>query len=900
MADAHRLLERRSALAAVQDAFAAAEAGATTVLGITAESGLGKSMLLAEAGRRAQARGLRIRTSACHPDQRSRPYRLAADLLEIGAGGLLSGSAAAVCTRARTALRRDTTAGPLVLLIDDAQWADRGSLDLLAWLARNAEDSSLAVVLAYGPRPTLASATVSELVADQRATEIALAPLSPDAARAMVTRTTAADPDSEYLRWALNAAAGNPFTLEVLAGLACEVDDATSDGSPDDAALTRRFAALPSSARRAAQAAAVLGAQFRMRLVAPVAGLTDADAADAIDVLHHARLIRQAGSGRCRFTHAALAQAVTADLGLGRRTELHTRAFDVLYEAGDLTGAAHHAAAADLVGQVKAITAVRVAAGRAETAMAAVDWYRALIDLHAGPAPVEDHAGLAAALLAADRPHEGVAACRAALADHGDRREATIELLGVLGRALSFAGTFDEARRTLDTALALAQRDASPLVPALLAERLHIAWQRDGPAVTAAMLDDLPGYNDWRDEHPALRAVGWLVTLWRGDDTRVAVDELLAAIDDVRAEGTARAMPFDPLLVSISAARCVERFDDELCLLDRATRRAADGRDRQAIVTLAVSRADHLVRVGRPADALNVLNLLDEAGTSGAGVPLMAPSPLLGAAFALAELGRTAEATIRLDALDEESLDWMDRLWLTHLRSRVAAADGHSAQASDWSLAAERLAAQLGVGSPMLCPWAGTAVESHLAAQRHDDVARICEWLEERATGEATWPRLVAGGGRAAIAAAAGDLEQAALLVDRAIALNCPVRLDHARVLILQGAVRRRLGQHRQARGPLAEALGITEGAGSALLAARSLAALRTAGGRRAADPTADRDALTPQEQRVARFAARSLTTSEIAQELVITAKTVETHLTRIYRKLGIQSKRELRDRELP
>lgn len=99
----------------------------------------------------------------------------------------------------------------------------------------------------------------------------------------------------------------------------------------------------------------------------------------------------------------------------------------------------------------------------------------------------------------------------------------------------------------------------------------------------------------------------------------------------------------------------------------------------------------------------------------------MAPSQLLGAAFALAELGRTAEATARLDALDDGSLGWMDRLWLTHLRSRVAAADGRSVEASDWSLAAERLAEQLGVGSPMICPWPATALESHLAAQRHDD-----------------------------------------------------------------------------------------------------------------------------------------------------------------------------------
>jgi DNA-binding CsgD family transcriptional regulator len=92
----------------------------------------------------------------------------------------------------------------------------------------------------------------------------------------------------------------------------------------------------------------------------------------------------------------------------------------------------------------------------------------------------------------------------------------------------------------------------------------------------------------------------------------------------------------------------------------------------------------------------------------------------------------------------------------------------------------------------------------------------------------------------------------------------------------------------------LHEGLDLAARCGANLLAGRAREELLAAGARPRRPALAGPDALTPAELRVAQHAAQDLSTREIAQHLFVTAKTVETHLTRAYRKLGISSRREL------
>jgi DNA-binding NarL/FixJ family response regulator len=119
-------------------------------------------------------------------------------------------------------------------------------------------------------------------------------------------------------------------------------------------------------------------------------------------------------------------------------------------------------------------------------------------------------------------------------------------------------------------------------------------------------------------------------------------------------------------------------------------------------------------------------------------------------------------------------------------------------------------------------------------------------------------------------------------------------RLELARSLVELGAAIRRSGRRAEARDPLREGLEVAVECGADLLAARAHDELVTAGARPRRDPIESRSTLTASELRVARMAAEGLTNREIAQALFLTEKTIEVHLTRVYRKLDIQSRSQL------
>jgi DNA-binding CsgD family transcriptional regulator len=108
------------------------------------------------------------------------------------------------------------------------------------------------------------------------------------------------------------------------------------------------------------------------------------------------------------------------------------------------------------------------------------------------------------------------------------------------------------------------------------------------------------------------------------------------------------------------------------------------------------------------------------------------------------------------------------------------------------------------------------------------------------------------------------------------------------------GALLVRADRRREGRPILREAVELASGCGARALATAATAQLRAGGGRRPRLRQAGVDALTPAERRVVQLAARELTNREIAQELFVTEKTVEAHLGRAYRKLGIRSRWQL------
>ena len=144
---------------------------------------------------------------------------------------------------------------------------------------------------------------------------------------------------------------------------------------------------------------------------------------------------------------------------------------------------------------------------------------------------------------------------------------------------------------------------------------------------------------------------------------------------------------------------------------------------------------------------------------------------------------------------------------------------------------------------------------------------------------------------RGLLLAARGDLPGAFAAFDEALAQHARVRhpLDHGRTLLALGATQRRAKRRAAARATLEEALAVFEGLGARLWAERTKAELARIGGR-----TSSRGELTESERRIAALVAEGRSNREVAAALFLTEHSVETALTRIYRKVGVRSRTEL------
>jgi DNA-binding CsgD family transcriptional regulator len=132
--------------------------------------------------------------------------------------------------------------------------------------------------------------------------------------------------------------------------------------------------------------------------------------------------------------------------------------------------------------------------------------------------------------------------------------------------------------------------------------------------------------------------------------------------------------------------------------------------------------------------------------------------------------------------------------------------------------------------------------------------------------------------------------------LERAVAVlrDSSAQLEHMRALVELGAALRRRGRREAAREPLRLALHLADRGGAVRLAARAREELRAAGARPRRTALAGRDALTPAERRVVALAAEGHTNRQIAQQLFVTQRTVETHLTHAFAKLDITSRDQL------
>jgi DNA-binding CsgD family transcriptional regulator len=205
--------------------------------------------------------------------------------------------------------------------------------------------------------------------------------------------------------------------------------------------------------------------------------------------------------------------------------------------------------------------------------------------------------------------------------------------------------------------------------------------------------------------------------------------------------------------------------------------------------------------------------------------------------------------------------------------------------------AAEAGAKTLEIGEPALYRWRPDYAEALLQLGLIDRAVELLDaWEADAGRLGREWVLARLRRPRALAAAAIGDVERAVSLLQRAIAEHDAVGdpFGRARALLALGTVRRRARQKRAAREAIEAALEGFEAMGAAGWAEKARAELGRIGGR------AREKGLTPAESRVAALVAEGRTNREVAATLFLGERTVETHLTHIYAKLGVRSRTEL------
>ncbi len=798
---------------------------------------------------------------------------------------------------------------PLLLALDDLQWADAESLSLAVFIARRSGSLPVAVIATARPWPAGAHEAALSLADEGCASAERLAPLTAAAAGALLDDRAGRPLPAGLRRRAFDLSAGNPLLLEQVAMAITRGDDITDASRAGrrvtgDGLVLARFAGLPPEGMRCAQAAAVLGGRFLPAVAAQVAGLDDGAADAALESLGRSGLIDQDPNGTADFVHPLFRQALYDDIAATTRSRLHARAFTACAERGMESVAAEHAIRANLVGDPAAVAVLERAgraARRAGGPATAARHLDAAVALAGDQASVRLLLAQAEALLVGSRPDRAIVAYERLLSRPGIRRTARVQALWMRGRALVLAGAHERARTAFDDAVTLALPGDPGTAVNVLMDAAFSSWLTTGPIQALPIAGRAVALAAPLGPELRVKAEGeWgQIALQSGNAAGMTAAEQAApwrAPARPARRGSGIAGPFGAFgwMNSFAFAAClVERLAES----DRAFAAARAAADRAghpaAIAVLAVGHAYTLTRMGRLVEALEAVDLATSLSDL---VPLMEAFAGVGRGYVQLYMGRLDDSASwcrRAEAAATARGEWNALLFLWDVLGHRRLREGAIDEACELYARLEATVSRMGLGEPCMPPWARHAISAYLAAGRQPDARRLIGWLDRCAERlPCRFPRIAAATGRAQLAELDGNASEAGAFFTRALSLHDEVALPLERVetLIAYGSFLRRSGQPVQARAVLAEAADAAGATGAGWLAGLARDELHVAGGRRRRTSAA----LTAQEARVARLVATGASNPQVAGQLYLSVSTIETHLERVYAKLGIRSRHEL------
>jgi DNA-binding CsgD family transcriptional regulator len=933
------LLERDAELEVLADVMRRAAGGVAGTILIEGPAGVGKTRLLQAVAEQADAEPVRVLQARGGELERSFPFGIAAQLFGSAVAALDAGQRASVLSGAAglaaelvdprapaRAVAIDSQEAlhprlhglywlcvglaahqPMVLVVDDAHWADEPSLQWLLFMARRLGD--VPVTLVASARPSKAGDWPEPLLLLRDERHIVLLrpqPLSASGCRVLMSRLLGEDPAEVFAVACYGATGGNPFFLSELmaavredriaptAAAAARVSSLAPEGIVRS--CIARLARLPPQAAGLARCIAVLGAEAELRQAAALAHLEPAEGAVAADALAAGGFLR---AGRpLRLVHPVVRTALYAELPEGERAELHRRAARMLAdEAGDLDAVAVHLLASEPGAERSAaellLSAAERAVARGVPATAASYLRRALSE----PPPADLRAtvlqrlGVVESLLGDPGAAEHIRQAMELYTVPTRRAELAFDLsVGCL-----VAGRADEAISTLEDAIQHLEEGDVDLCWRLEAQligfaRMHPAFAEVLEQHLNRVPHDLPG--DTLGERSILAELAF--------DALVAPEPVNRVVDLAkRALGGDELVAEQPrgswsLLNAIWALVLGEEHELAMRAYDRLLEWAR--REGSPIsFALVLSRRSQLHRLrGAIQDAIADARLAIDAG-SHFGHSRLAPHLYATLIDALLEAGEAHEAAQALAATGGEEIpDIPSLISLRQARGRLRIAQENAQGGIDDLLAAHEQLARLHVANnPAGAHFRSTAAVALARLGRRDEARQLA--LDELAAAR----RFGAGSTVGTSLRAIGVIEGGSVGIDylyEAVAQlgRSPARLEHARALGDLGAAVRRTGKRQEAQKLLRQALDLADRCGGKPVAEQARAELLVTGARPRRTRISGVDALTASERRVAQLAAEGLTNRQIAQALFISMHTVSTHLGHVYSKLNLNDRAQL------
>jgi DNA-binding CsgD family transcriptional regulator/tetratricopeptide (TPR) repeat protein len=920
------------------------------------EPGIGKTRLLKELAARAEARGHLVLFGTASELEHDLPFSVFIDALDEYVAGLepkrlavlddavqaelaqvfpslsaLGGGHPVALQserhRSHRAVREllERLAAPtaLVLVLDDVHWADSASVELLGALLRRPPTAAVLTALAVRPRrtPERFSAALERAHRDGMLTRIELGPLTFAEARDFLGDAVEATEAAVLYE----ESGGNPFYLQQLARAldrpaptvsGAELSLTIGVPSAVAASLAEELALLSEPARLVLEGASVAGDPFEPELAAAAAATSEASAMDAIDRLLQFDLVRTTDvPRRFRFRHALVRRAVYEATPAGWRLGAHERCAEALAARGaTATARAYHVERSAREGDVGAVAILReageAAAGLAPTS--AARWFGAALRLLPDVASSEERVALllarAGSLAATGRfaeSHADLLACLEIATR--DAKAWRVRVTTACAAIEHLLGLQKEAHEHLSGALAdqegAGSAEAVELMMELTVDGFHAGdfeamrgWA-DRAVAAATSLGDRP-----------LLAAALAVRAWAGavagdgDRAQTHGDEATKLVDELSDDELARRL--GALAHLASADLFLDRFTAATRHGERALQIGRVTGQGDLFPLVVVMLGGSLSVRGRPLEAGELLDGAVEAARLAGNVQSLAWN-LLNRAFAALVAGDLEVAL----ATAEESFELEEGMEPGPLSAIAAAVLGSALfETGQAERSVELLLTRAGgYELPLIAGgWRARFLElltrALLSLGRRTDAERAA--ASAQACADAVALPSAAAMASLAAAALALDAGEPATAAERALAAAASLEgvsalWDAARARELAGRALAQAGDREGATVQLELAAAAFGSFGSFRYRDRAERELRKLGRHihRRTRPSANGsgiESLTGRELQVARLVVDRMTNPQIAGELFLSEKTVETHLRNIFHKMDVTTRTDL------